>query len=941
VSQNTGDRIEELTMDRIQRLIFAIAVVLTTGSFIVVADQMPVAEGPFKTTWESIQENYKVPDWFRDAKLGIYIHWGVYSVAERGEWYGRRMYDENDPVYEHHVKTYGHPSEFGYKDLIPLWKAQNFDPNAWLTLFKEAGARYFTPCAVHHDGFDLWDSKYQSFNAAKMGPKKDLIAMMRTATLKHGLRFGVTTHLARSYCWFQTSHGADTKGPKQGVPYDGRLKEYEGLYHETHGDTAMRYPATSPAHWKQSWKLRMLDLIDNYQPDLVYLDGAVPFLDDKGQTGLEVLAHYYNTDLKRHGGKQEVVLTYKGSAMRQEKNKGWYVPGIGTRDHEREVPSRLLKNPWQTDDSIGPWGYNTTVPYTSVDQLVDKFVDVVSKNGNLLLNVPPRADGTFDEETVHILKELGKWNHVNGEAIFGTRPWIRFGEGPVKRPESRARVSPFSAKDIRFTQSKDGQRFYAIFMAWPDNQAVITSLAIGAPSVGKVESVSLLGHQGNLKFTQDEDGLKVKMPTEKPCDYAYALRITGVLSTQTNSSSCPSLDLTDFKFDLGSGEVESGYTQVLSTTVYTKELGYGFEPGATVEVIDRGGEDAIRGDFCTSDKPFIFSVKVPEGNYNVMVTLGDKGGESNTTIKAELRRLMLEKVQTRPGEFETRTIIVNIRNPNISTGGQVRLKDRERTTEFAAWDDKLTLEFNGARPCVCAMEIAKADDVPTIYLLGDSTVCDQPLEPWNSWGQMLTRFFKPSVAIANHAESGESIRSSLGARRIDKIMSIIKPADFLFVQFGHNDMKDRSPNALETYKSNIRQLVADTRAKGAIPVLVTSMERKAGVNADTLGDYPETVRQVAKEDNVALIDLHAMSKMFYKALGENIDKAFQDGTHHNNYGSYELAKCVVEGIKQNKLDIAKYIVDDFKGFDPSSPDPVDSFVMPASPARTTRKHEGS
>ena len=397
----------------------------------------------------------------------------------------------------------------------------------------------------------------------------------------------------------------------------------------------------------------------------------------------------------------------------------------------------------------------------------------------------------------------------------------------------------------------------------------------------------------------------------------------------------------NWKFDFGPGNIESGYMQVLPTTVYTDEMGYGFEPGATVSAIDRGGEDAIRSDFCTSDIPFYFSIKLPEGNHKITVMLGDKDGQTNTTVKAELRRLMLENIQTAPGEFKTSTIIVNTHTPNILTGGQVRLKNREKTTEFAAWDDKLTLEFNGVRPCVCAMEITKADYIPTIYLLGDSTVCDQPLEPWNSWGQMLPRFFKPEIAIANHAESGESIRSSLGARRIDKVMSIIKPGDYLFIQFGHNDMKDRSANALGTYKSNLKQLVADTRAKGATAVLVTSMERKAGVNTETLGDYPEAVRQVAKENNVALIDLHVMSKIFYKALGENIGKAFQDGTHHNNYGSYELAKCVVEGIRQNKLDIAKYIVNDFKGFDPGKPDPVDSFVMLASPDRTIQKPEGN
>jgi lysophospholipase L1-like esterase len=398
---------------------------------------------------------------------------------------------------------------------------------------------------------------------------------------------------------------------------------------------------------------------------------------------------------------------------------------------------------------------------------------------------------------------------------------------------------------------------------------------------------------------------------------------------------------TDFKFDFGPGKIESGYTQIVPDALYSPELGYGFEPGAQISATGRGTDDALKGDFCTSDSPFYFSVKLPEGNYRVTVTLGDQAGESVTTIKAELRRLMLENVRTAKGKFVTRTFIVNTRTSSISTGGNVRLKPREKTSEWPAWDDKLTLEFNGARPCVCALEITRDDNVPTIYILGDSTVCDQPLEPWNSWGQMLPRFLKPDIVVANHAESGESIRSSLGAGRVKKVMSIIKPGDFLLVQYGHNDMKDRSPDALETYKSNLKQLVTDTRTKGATPVLITSMERKAGVENDTLGDYPETVRRVAGEENIALIDLHAMSKVFYKALGGNIDRTFQDGTHHNNYGSYQLAKCVVEGIKQNMPDLAKHIVDDFKGFDPSHPDPVESFAIPASLSRTTNAPEGS
>jgi lysophospholipase L1-like esterase len=291
---------------------------------------------------------------------------------------------------------------------------------------------------------------------------------------------------------------------------------------------------------------------------------------------------------------------------------------------------------------------------------------------------------------------------------------------------------------------------------------------------------------------------------------------------------------------------------------------------------------------------------------------------------------MLEKIHAAPGDFQTRTFMVNLRRPQIAGGGEVRLKPRETTSEFWDWDDKLTLEFNGENPCVRTIDIEKAD-VPTLFILGDSTVCDQPAEPWNSWGQMLPRFLKPAIAVANHAESGESVASSLGAHRFDKVFSLMKPGDYLFVQFGHNDMKDKKPDALQTYKTDLRKIIADTRAKGGTPVLVTSMERKTGVEHDTLAGYPDAVREVAKSENCALIDLNAMSRIFYKALGADIGNAFQDGTHHNNFGSYELAKCVIEAIKQDKLPLAKFVVDDFGEFDPAKPDDVSRFVMPASP----------
>jgi lysophospholipase L1-like esterase len=376
---------------------------------------------------------------------------------------------------------------------------------------------------------------------------------------------------------------------------------------------------------------------------------------------------------------------------------------------------------------------------------------------------------------------------------------------------------------------------------------------------------------------------------------------------------------------------------VHADTSYSNERGYGFDLGSKV---------VCAQNFCSSDQPFYFSVRLTEGNYNVKLTLGDATSASVATVKAESRRLMLEKVETAPGEFVTKTFTVNIRTPKIFTGGEVKLKDRE--IGVLHWDDKLTLEFNNRHPAVSAVEITKAEDAITVYIVGDSTVTDQPREPWNSWGQMLPRFFKPGVAVANHAESGESLKSSLKARRLDKVLSTIKSGDYLFIQFGHNDQKERGEGvgAFTTYKSELKLYVSEARKRGAIPVLITPVNRRtfddAGKITNSLGDYPEAVRQTSKEENVALIDLNAMSKPFYEALGpENSKKAFVDNTHHNNYGSYELAKCIVEGIKANKLGIARFLVDDIAPFDPSHPDSMETFAIPASPLSGATKPDGN
>ncbi len=387
---------------------------------------------------------------------------------------------------------------------------------------------------------------------------------------------------------------------------------------------------------------------------------------------------------------------------------------------------------------------------------------------------------------------------------------------------------------------------------------------------------------------------------------------------------------TAYQFSFGTAQPAPGQIQILPANAYSTSAGYGFEPGAQV----MAGNNFVAG-----INPFYFSVRLPEGNYRVTAMLGGKEA-STITVKAELRRLMLEKIHTAAGAATTNTFVVNLRTPKISENNFVHLKPREKTTEMWDWDNKLTLEFNGTNPAVRSLTIEKVY-VPTVFLMGDSTVCDQPAEPWNSWGHMLPRFFKPEVAIANHAESGETIADSLRAQRFEKIFSLMRPGDYLFVQFGHNDMKNHAPDALATYKSDLKKIVERTCAQGGTPVLVTSMERKNGVEQNTLLGYPQTMRDAAKEENCALIDLNAMSKVFYRALGSDLGKAFQDGTHHNNYGSYELAKCVIAGIKVNKLPLAKSIVDDFGDFDPAHPDPVNDFSMPASPVSSSIKPLGN
>ena len=487
--------------------------------------QLDITPGPFKGARESLKE-WQVPAWYRDAKFGIWAHWGPQSAPEYGDWYARNMYIQGNRQYEYHVKNYGHPTKFGFKDVIPTWKADRFDPEHLIGLYKKAGAKYFCSMGVHHDGFDLWKSTHQPHWAAvAIGPKRDIVGLWKRAAQKAGLRFAVSEHLAPSYHWFSTSHRSDKTGPLAGVPYDGADPAYADLYHDLPKD----YPygqqvndRQAPDPWKLHYFKRIKDLVDNYQPDLLYTDGDIFFQ----EYGLALVANLYNTSAKLHGGRVEAVYTSKLASDCET--------GTCVLDWERGVAAGIPANPWQTDTCIGDWHYNkeAVARYKTPKRVIDMLADIVSRNGNLMLNFPLPNSGKLDDQELKILDEITRWMAVNSEGIYGTRPWKTFGDGPVASapPSGRgARFNEagrrdFTADEVRFTTK--GSTLYAFVMGWPEKQAVIKPLATTSSGAQvKVKNVDLLGFKGKVKWTQDEKGLTVQMPEQKPCDHAITLRI--------------------------------------------------------------------------------------------------------------------------------------------------------------------------------------------------------------------------------------------------------------------------------------------------------------------------------------------------------------------------------------------------------------------------------
>lgn len=415
-----------------------------------------------------------------------------------------------------------------------------------------------------------------------------------------------------------------------------------------------------------------------------------------------------------------------------------------------------------------------------------------------------------------------------------------------------------------------------------------------------------------------------------------------------------------YKFNFGSDVPQNGFIGVDAKQVYSEETGYGFDYNSQMKLMKAKGGKGIYKQFCTNDSPFYFSVKLPEGNYRVIVHLGNKNGQSLTTVKAESRKLILEKIST-DHDTPAYSFLVNVNTTYVDSSTTVRLKPRDRKS--LTWDHKLTLEFCDRQPCICAVEIEKIDKPLTVYLAGNSTVTDQNEEPWAAWGQMIPRFFKNDVVVANYAESGASLPSFVSSNRLKKILNLIQPGDYLFIEFGHNDQKIKGENngAYGAYSDYLRMFVDEARKKGATPVLVTSMHRRSfdeqGKVINTLGDFPDAMRKVAQEKKVNLIDLNAMSAKLYEAWGPdssvkafchypphtypNQTEALKDNTHFNNYGAYHIALCILQGIVDNGLELADHIRKDFEGFNPEKPIPFDQWSFPESLFKSNQKPDGN
>jgi len=475
-----------------------------------------IRQGPFRADWQSLQ-TYQIPDWYRDAKFGIFIHWGIYSVPAFGsEWYPRDMYRPGSDEYKHHLTTYGPLEKFGYKDFIPMFKAERFDPDAWASLFKESGAKYVVPVFEHHDGFTMYASDLSDWTAAKMGPRRDLVGDLAKAVRAEGLHLGASSHRVEHDFFLGVGRAipSDVNDPANAAFYGPahiRLEPKKGM------PLADDFTYVSSA-WTDDWLARSAEIVEKYHPEIMWFDWWI------GQPSVRdpiarFAAFYYNSSLKYAGNPG--VINYKYFAMEEHS---------AVLDVERGQLSGIRPLAWQTDTSVGnnSWGYIQNDTFKSPEFIVHQLVDIVSKNGNLLLNIGPRADGTIPDEVRDILLDVGAWLKVNGEAIYGTRPWKTYGEGPTQVAAGAFHdtdTQSYGAADFRFTE-KNGI-LYAIELGWPaSHEAVIHTLTPAALGDGKrIQSIKLLGSNAELSFEQLADGLHVHVPDQPTGKYAYVLRI--------------------------------------------------------------------------------------------------------------------------------------------------------------------------------------------------------------------------------------------------------------------------------------------------------------------------------------------------------------------------------------------------------------------------------